>query len=139
MTVDYQQRYELLRTENNQLKQRIGILEEELILFKSQFVIDKSWTPPIELQLTASEARILGCLYTYDGARSKEQLLAALTVDVHDDSIPEIKIIDVFICKLRRKLRPYELVIDTLWGSGYQLSSFSRKRLKDWNKEEDLV
>ena len=33
----------------------------------------------------------------------------------------EIKIVDVFICKLRAKLKPLGLEIATLWGVGYRL------------------
>lgn len=52
--------------------------------------------------------------------RSKEQLLAALYALRHDGEVPEIKIIDVFICHLRKKLAPLGLEIQTLWGHGYR-------------------
>lgn len=51
--------------------------------------------------------------------RSKEQLLVDLYWDEHEE--PEIKIIDVWICKLRKKLRPLGVKIDTVWGRGYRL------------------
>ena len=35
---------------------------------------------------------------------------------------PELKIIDVFICKVRRKLGPAGKMIQTVWGRGYVLS-----------------
>jgi two-component system cell cycle response regulator CtrA len=37
---------------------------------------------------------------------------------------PEVKIIDVFICKIRKKLEtasPGEHFIETVWGRGYRL------------------
>jgi len=34
---------------------------------------------------------------------------------------PEIKIIDVFVCKLRKKLKPLGVEIQAVWGSGYRL------------------
>jgi DNA-binding response OmpR family regulator len=38
------------------------------------------------------------------------------------DGEPEIKIIDVYICKARKKLLPIGVRIDTVWGKGYALA-----------------
>jgi Transcriptional regulatory protein, C terminal len=38
------------------------------------------------------------------------------------------KIVDVLICKLRKKLRPYELSIETMWGIGYLVPPADRDR-----------
>lgn len=32
----------------------------------------------------------------------------------------ELKIVDVFICHVRRKLRPLGIEIETMWGKGYR-------------------
>lgn len=48
---------------------------------------------------------------------SKEHLLEAIYWRADED--PEIKIIDVFVSKIRRKLRGSGLVIQTHWGNGY--------------------
>ncbi|WP_375599346.1 winged helix-turn-helix domain-containing protein [Devosia sp. Naph2] len=50
---------------------------------------------------------------------SKEQLLAATSGLGFDDR--EIKIVDVFICKARKKLKPLGLEIGTVWGRGYRI------------------
>ncbi len=34
---------------------------------------------------------------------------------------PGIKIVDVFICKLRRKIKPFGVSINTIWGQGWAL------------------
>lgn len=39
----------------------------------------------------------------------------------------EQKIIDVFICKMRRKLKPYNIEIETIWGTGYMISREHRE------------
>jgi len=51
---------------------------------------------------------------------TKEKLLDALYWDRPNDE-PEIKIIDVFVCKLRKKLKPLGLEISTNWARGYGL------------------
>lgn len=64
---------------------------------------------------------------------SKEMLMENLYVEGIDDE-PEMKIIDVFVCKLRKKLTDAhpdaEKFIETVWGRGYRLppqAELSRK------------
>ncbi len=69
--------------------------------------------------LTQSEARLLAALS--DGrTHSKESLLSAMYFERADDA-PEIKIVDVFVCKIRRKLVGYPIQIDTIWGTGHRV------------------
>lgn len=42
------------------------------------------------------------------------------------DVEPEIKIVDVFVCKLRKKLKPFGVSIVTVWGHGYSLEDRHR-------------
>ena len=44
---------------------------------------------------------------------------------------PEIKIIDVFICKLRKKLSEYNMshIIVTVWGRGYVINEINNLSL----------
>lgn len=41
---------------------------------------------------------------------------------INPDREPEIKIIDVYLCKARKKLDPIGIRIDTVWGKGYALA-----------------
>lgn len=38
------------------------------------------------------------------------------------------KMVDVMICKLRKKLRPHDIEIETMWGTGYFIASPFRDR-----------
>lgn len=84
------------------------------------------------LNLTGKEYAILELLAIRKGAAlTKEAFLNHLYGGMDE---PELKIIDVFICKLRRKL--YELTqqdgyIETIWGRGYML--------RDPNEESQYV
>ncbi|MER9912667.1 winged helix-turn-helix domain-containing protein [Mesorhizobium sp. M0050] len=51
--------------------------------------------------------------------RSQASLLTRLYQLKTDE--PELKIIDVFVCKLRKKLKPLGVEIQTVWGQGYRL------------------
>jgi len=100
-----------LRLENDQLREQIKYLEG---LLKTN---NSSW--PDEWKLTAVEARLLSSL-ARGGLCTKEGLLNSVYYDRADDA-PEIKIIDVFICKLRKKLALVDVTIATVWGQGYRL------------------
>lgn len=72
------------------------------------------------LGLSAQEARLL--LALADGnARSKPQLMDAVYWErVAEDDVPELKIVDVFVCKIRKKIVGSGIGIETLWGTGYR-------------------
>lgn len=53
---------------------------------------------------------------------SKEAALDWMYQFTGEGDEPEIKIIDVYICKARKKLEPIGVRIDTLWGKGYALA-----------------
>lgn len=119
------ERIELLEQEVAELQERVRHLEE------MKFGLD--WHPPVELALTPAEAVILAALIANERC-SKENLLDASRqsgLGYRRDEV-EPKIVDVYICKLRRKLQPHGLEIVTLWGRGYQLAPESRQRLQAW-------
>jgi two-component system cell cycle response regulator CtrA len=75
--------------------------------------------------LAPQEFQIFLTLYDAKGKlRSKEQLLRAVAPMV--DREPEIKIVDVYVCKIRRKLAGTPIEIQTVWGDGYRLVSTAR-------------
>lgn len=81
------------------------------------------------VRLTGKEFVLLSILARAKGRHvTKETLLSRMYVDGVEE-VPELKIIDVFICKLRKKLADThpdrEQFIETLWGQGYQLMSSS--------------
>lgn len=118
--MDGNSRLEVVEAENATLRERIRTLEAALCE-----------TPPLPFEwgLTASEARVFGVLVNRPVA-SKDAVMAALYRDLGKDEAAA-KIADVFICKLRRKLKPFGIIIKTRWGEGWYLepptrSQFSR-------------
>lgn len=77
-----------------------------------------------KVRLTKAEMTLMISLASRPGrTRTKESILADLAG--HDpDHGPEIKIVDVYICKIRSKLRAFGVAghLETVWGSGYRLS-----------------
>ena len=74
------------------------------------------------VRLTGKEYSILELLSLRQGTTvTKEMLLAHLYGGMDE---PEIKIIDVFVCYLRKKLAQAtgsQHYIETIWGRGYRL------------------
>ena len=74
------------------------------------------------VRLTAKESSILELLSVRQGTTvTKEMLLNRLYGGTDE---PELKIIDVFVCKLRKKLGQAaggDHYIETVWGRGYIL------------------
>jgi two-component system cell cycle response regulator CtrA len=76
----------------------------------------------VRVPVTAREYQILELLSLRKGATLSKELLMDHLYGGMDE--PEVKIIDVFICKLRKKLATVcdgEQYIQTVWGSGYRL------------------
>lgn len=107
---------ERLEEENDILRARIEQLEDEL-----------GWTGhvfPIEWGLTAKEAKVLHAIAGRELC-TKEYLHTAL-YSLEIDGGADIKIIDVFVCKMRGKLRSHGIDIKTRWGAGYWLDATTR-------------
>lgn len=109
-------RVEALEAENERLRARIAELEGALV---HEFATPAGWG------LTGSEARLLGALTTRE-LLTKEAAMTVLYPNVDADGGPQPKIVDVFICKMRKKLEPVGVCIETVWGRGYRLGAASK-------------
>jgi two-component system, cell cycle response regulator CtrA len=96
------------------------------------------------VHLTGKEYAILELLSRRKGTTlTKEMFLDHLYAGVHE---PEIKIIDVFVCKLRKKLAQAtggSHYIETVWGRGYVLrdptpSTVSAQALGHSDRSDDV-
>lgn len=103
----------------DELISRIDDLEAQIEAMKSSNEPSAILMLQNAFSLTTFEAKFLYVLS--DGKpRDKVQLLNGLYFDRAGDP-PEIKIIDVFACKVRKKVSRYGIDIETIWGSGYRL------------------
>ncbi|WP_052464071.1 winged helix-turn-helix domain-containing protein [Methyloceanibacter caenitepidi] len=85
---------------------------------------DERWP---DLGIPRAQETLLRVLYRREVA-TKEMLYHALYSERPDSDLPEQKIIDVQICKLRQNLPDAD--IQTSWGRGYYLSPKGREWLK---------
>lgn len=100
------------------LQREVAILRERVRQLEE--VLAPSTIPiPLEFRLTSSEARVFAHLASRDIA-TKQSVMLALYSD-RPDVEPEAKIVDVFVCKLRKKVAGFGVTIETVWGQGYRL------------------
>ncbi len=128
-------------TNEKSLKLRIKSLEHLLEIANEKVcqleaIIGMDQLFPVYFSLTSQENRLLGALLKMPTV-SKDAAMLALYSDRLGDA-PNQKIIDVFVCKLRAKLKPYEIVINTVWGVGYSLPGTSKEKILTIFKENNM-
>ncbi len=88
---------------------------------------------PAEFALNATQERILALLLRYDRAVDQDTIFEATRgmtraiARVRGD-----KLVNTQVCKLRQRLAPWGLGIETVYGVGYRLPAHTRKRLLSW-------
>jgi hypothetical protein len=77
--------------------------------------------------LTHAESRALVTLMQHEHV-SRQALHAAISSD--SSPVSQIKLVDVVVCHLRKKLAAHGIAVTTLRGQGYTLDRAARDRIK---------
>jgi two-component system, cell cycle response regulator CtrA len=118
---------------NAQLREENDFLREQIAFLTAALMGDDPL--PLEWNLTDSEERLVRVLMARQFA-SKDTIMAALYWD--KDEPGEIKIIDVMVCKIRKKLKRHGIDIRTHWGRGYSLPPEIRQGYRSTSTRGDL-
>lgn len=63
---------------------------------------------------------------------NKDQLHTAIeAIRPNQDEPTDQKMVDVVICHIRKKIKPFKITIDTIWGVGYSLPVLGRTLMLD--------
>ena len=84
------------------------------------------------IPLTKADRKIINLLMSRRGQPvSKQAIYDGMYFARGADDLPDPKVVDVFICKLRKLLKLYKSPwrIDTVWGHGYQITAVSSPKL----------
>ena len=113
---------EMLREENSILREENRQLNELLLPPKQDF--------SVMFGLTPQESTIFSVLISADGGIvSKDKMMSEYVASsTNTDSIPQVKILDVFICKIRKKLKQWDISIQTSWGQGWYITREDRTK-----------
>ncbi len=110
-----------LREENDELHETVTQLKALLI------PADAAHHMALRFGLTAKQSLLVAALVEH-GFKTRQQLLDAMYFGA--EVAPDIKIVDVYVCKVRKKLRPHGLDIVTVWGRGHSMSDKHRNQIK---------
>lgn len=102
--------------------------EYEVGLFRIREMSYDDRAAPEEWGLTKMEERLVRALAAI-AYPTNSQLMTEMYYDHPDGRVP--KIIDVYICKVRKKLRPFGVTIKTRWAVGYYAEGESRRILRE--------
>jgi DNA-binding response OmpR family regulator len=96
-----------LEAENDALRARVRVLEE---------LNGIHFGAPPQFQFTKNETVIFGLLM-----KQKLVLRTSMMLELymHSQDEADIKIIDVWVCKMRKKVKAYGITICVKWGQGY--------------------
>lgn len=122
--MDWQARAEAVEQENDRLRDRIAALEDALGMTREH-------PPLLSVRFTPTEGQMLNMMLAR-GYVQRGAFFAMLYQTRPDgDDPPDIKIIDVLICKLRPKLKKLaEARIETKWGEGYFIAAEDKHRIR---------
>lgn len=122
-------RVEMLETENAVLREYIALLERDC--FGTDLVFPVAWA------LSYMEERVCGILLSRPLV-TKDMLMHALYRGVGAVEAGE-KITDVYICKVRRKLKPFGIQIVTRLGRGWLIDELLRSVLQKQLKPDTSI
>ena len=114
---------DLLKLRCKQLEEVNAKLREQIQQL-SNVLLPPELDMTLEFGLTSYESKLLTVLIlNSEKVVTKEYLLDVMyATRISDKDIPDLKIIDVFVCKVRKKLALfYDIEIITHWGKGYEL------------------
>lgn len=83
-----------------------------------------------EYRLTPQETRLLTLMYRRLHV-TRDSIMSALYDDQAHGDCAYPKIIDVLICRLRKKLREFDIHIETIHSAGFRLLPASKVHIKD--------
>lgn len=110
---------------------RIAFLEEENEKLRQQVELYKPKVaeaiPAGTFGLTKSEAKLLSFVVSRTIARREECFAHLYSSAVREPD--STKVIDVMISKCRKKLRPWQIDIETVWATGYRMNQDNKARL----------
>lgn len=127
----YLARIEALEIENERLRQRNHDLACLSAALKPKETTGGAPPPALLVRAFAvcvSEAQLLHFLLRGQ-VLSRDHILA-LMYPPGRKAVPKAKIIDIYVCRLRKALAPHGITIDTHWGTGWSMTRDGKARVK---------
>lgn len=105
------------------LREEVALLQEEVRWLKD-LLAPPGFLPAV-FKLSAHEERTLKALLSRK-EWTREALYESIYLYSNEPNIPDMRMIDTVICKLRRKIKPWGIEIETLYGQGFRIAPAMR-------------
>ena len=115
-----------LHRELVKLREEHDVLREENRQLREAGTVPRVF--PAEWSLTARETDFLSALYNTPGVATRDRLM--IRIYGYDYTV-DPKTLDVYIFHIRRKIAPFGLSIETVWGRGWMLAAPVRERIAE--------
>jgi DNA-binding response OmpR family regulator len=107
-----------LQRENERLRDRLTVLEES---------VGVTIRAPRSIKLSRMRERIFCALYRRGFAERDAIMAAMYGGDAYEK---DAKILDIYICAIRKVCTPHGIEIKTVWGRGYEMPEASQRIVK---------
>lgn len=119
---------EIMRTENERLKNALEIAEEKIALLKRELKIEP--VIPFRLKFSPIESAIMKVLLSRHIVT--RDYITLIVYDMRSSGeMPDSNVINVHVCHMRTKLKKFGLKIDNVRGQGFSIPPESKKRLQE--------
>jgi DNA-binding response OmpR family regulator len=124
--MDIETELRLARERIRQLSESNEYLREQIRAERDRLAPFRAF--PVEWGLTRNETLIFSALISRDVVTRDNLMAVVYPPHVRDEMVD--KNIEVYICKIRAKLKPHGIEIYTRWGMGWHVDPKVRARLK---------
>jgi len=123
---ELEQRSRDAERQSKQAMQRMWLLEERIAELTAALGQTQSYVAV--LGITRMQDRMVGALMRMQVVR-RDTMATVMWYDAKDAR--DLKGIDVYMMKLRRRLTPQGIAVDTHWGIGWSMPNFSKARVRE--------
>jgi two-component system cell cycle response regulator CtrA len=109
------------------MQKRIDDLEFEVAELRAALTPPQA-TVPLDWKLVGPELRLMTAMAARE-LLTKDQGMILLYAGIPGGEERDPKNLDVYICKIRKKVGPFGVSIATLWGRGWSLDKMWRDRI----------
>lgn len=117
-----------------ELRDLLSLRDEEIIQLKEQ-IKELTAAPEIEVpslfKFTQSEEILFKHIYDAKYPISRKTLMSLVYSSMHYVDRPEGNIIDVFICRIRKRLKPFNITIHTMRNRGFYITNEDKQMVVD--------
>jgi len=116
-----------LRKRISDLESQLERAQDRIAALEDQFGMNDG-CHYAQLGLTENQSRLVAILARHDMV-TRDQMMFALYEGKPECYDRDPKILDVYICKIKQKLGPLGVTIETVWGRGKRMPAASKDAL----------